>query len=166
MYQDVLSFFGIGLLTGLFAVATIIGTAMRIDKDPAVDGPRALDRRVLRPLVRLRLPRLQLHGRSARTQWILRGIAATAAIIGFIFAAFFAGTPEVRVRLDQDPTGFETPITALELNQPGHTSNQDRHRQHQPNLISVLRFAVLPQHSNTQNRSTFAVCGYPSLSLR
>jgi len=118
MYQGVLSFFGIGLLTGLFAVATIIGTAMRIDKDPAVDGPRALIAEFFGLWFAFAFLAFSFMVEDARMQWILRGIAAMAAVIGFIFAAFFAGTPEVRVRLDQDPTGFETPITALELNQP------------------------------------------------
>ncbi len=42
MLQHLLSFIGIGLLSAMLAVATIIGNAMRIDKDPSVDGPRAL----------------------------------------------------------------------------------------------------------------------------
>ena len=117
MYQEVLSFFGIGLLTGLFAVATIIGTAMRIDKDPAIDGPRALIAEFFGLWFAFAFLAFSFMIEDPSTQWILRGIAATAAIVGFIFAAWFAGTPEVRVRLDQDPTGFDTPITALELNQ-------------------------------------------------
>jgi hypothetical protein len=117
MYQEVLSFFGIGLLTGLFAVATIIGTAMRIDKDPAIDGPRALVAEFFGLWFAFAFLAFSFMIEDPRMQWILRGIAATAAIIGFIFAAWFAGTPEVRIRLDQDPTGFDTPITALDLNQ-------------------------------------------------
>ena len=118
MHQQVLSFFGIGLLTGLFAVATIIGTAMRLDKDPAVDGPRALIAEFFGLWFAFAFLAYSFMAEDPMMQWILRGIAATAAIIGFIFAAFFAGTPEVRARLDQEPTGFETPITALDLNQP------------------------------------------------
>jgi hypothetical protein len=118
MYQGVLSFFGIGLLTGLFAVATIIGTAMRLDKDPAVDGPRALIAEFFGLWFAFAFLAFSFMVESATLQWTFRGIAASAALIGFLCAAFFAGTPEVRVRLDQDPTGFETPITALELNQP------------------------------------------------
>jgi hypothetical protein len=117
MYQQILSFFGIGLLTGLFAVATIIGTAMRIDKDPAVDGPRALIAEFFGLWFAFAFLAFSFMVEDPRMQWILRGAAATAAIIGFIFAAWFAGTPEVRVRLDQEPTGFETPITGLDLNQ-------------------------------------------------
>jgi len=116
--QDVLSFLGIGLLTGLFAVATIIGTAMRLDKDPAIDGPRALIAEFFGLWFAFAFLAFSFMAEGATAQWVLRGFAASAALIGFIFAAFFAGTPEVRVRLDQDPTGFETPITALELNQP------------------------------------------------
>lgn len=121
MYQGVLSFFGIGLLTGLFAVATIIGTAMRIDKDPAIDGPRALIAEFFGLWFAFAFLAFSFMVEDAKMQWTLRGIAAMAAVIGFIFAAWFAGTPEVRVRLDQDPTGFETPITALELNPPSST---------------------------------------------
>lgn len=121
MYQGVLSFFGIGLLTGLFAVATIIGTAMRLDKDPAVDGPRALIAEFFGLWFAFAFLAFSFMVEDTKMQWILRGIAAMAAIIGFIFAAWFAGTPEVRVRLDQDPTGFETSITALELNQTAST---------------------------------------------
>ena len=123
MYQGVFSFFGIGLLTGLFAVATIIGTAMRIDKDPAVDGPRALIAEFFGLWFAFAFLAFSFMVEDTTMQWILRGIAGAAAIIGFIFAAWFAGTPEVRVRLDQDPTGFETPITALELNQPPSSKN-------------------------------------------
>jgi hypothetical protein len=119
--QDVLSFLGIGLLTGLFAVATIIGTAMRLDKDPAVDGPRALTAEFFGLWFAFAFLAFSFMVDGATTQWILRGIAASAALVGFIFAAFFAGTPEVRVRLDQEPTGFEAPITALELNQSSTT---------------------------------------------
>lgn len=118
MYQQVFSIFGIGLLTGLFAVATIIGTAMRIDKDPAVDGPRALIAEFFGLWFAFAFLAYSFMAEDPMMQWILRGIAATAAIVGFVFAAFFAGTPEVRVRLDQEPTGFESPITALELHQP------------------------------------------------
>ena len=117
MHQQVLSFFGIGLLTGLFAVATIIGTAMRLDKDPAVDGPRALIAEFFGLWFAFAFLAFSFMVEDNTMQWILRGVAAMAAIIGFVFAAWFAGTPEVRVRLDQDPTGFETPITALDLNQ-------------------------------------------------
>ena len=123
MYQGVLSFFGIGLLTGLFAVATIIGTAMRLDKDPAVDGPRALIAEFFGLWFAFAFLAFSFMIEGAKMQWIFRGIAASAALIGFIFAAFFAGTPEVRVRLDQEPTGFEAPITALELNQPPTPKN-------------------------------------------
>lgn len=133
MYQGVLSFLGVGLLTGLFAVATIIGTAMRIDKDPAVDGPRALIAEFFGLWFAFTFLAWSFMIDGARMQWIFRGIAATAAIVGFIFAAFFAGTPEVRVRLDQEPTGFETPITALELNQtcpPQPKSTPDPTGQH------------------------------------
>lgn len=119
--QDLLSFLGIGLLTGLFAVATIIGTAMRLDKDPAIDGPRALTAEFFGLWFAFAFLAFSFMVEAARTQWILRGIAACAALIGFIFAAFFAGTPEVRVRLDQEPTGFEAPLTALDLNQPAAT---------------------------------------------
>lgn len=122
MSQQVFSFFGIGLLTGLFAVATIIGTAMRLDKDPAVDGPRALIAEFFGLWFAFAFLAFSFMVEDTTMQWILRGIAAMAAVIGFIFAAWFAGTPEVRVRLDQDPTGFETPITALELNQSATTS--------------------------------------------
>jgi hypothetical protein len=118
MSQDVLNFLGIGLLTGLFVVATIIGTAMRLDKDPAIDGPRALVAEFFGLWFAFAFLAFSFMVQDPRTQWILRGIAAIAAVIGFIFAAWFAGTPEVRIRLDQDPTGFDTPITALDLNQP------------------------------------------------
>jgi len=117
MSQDLLSFLGIGLLTGLFAVATIIGTAMRLDKDPAVDGPRALIAEFFGLWIAFASLAFSFMVEGASTQWVLRGVAASAALIGFVFAAFFAGTPEVRVRLDQEPTGFETPITTLELQQ-------------------------------------------------
>ena len=123
MSQDVLSFLGIGLLTGLFAVATIIGTAMRLDKDPAVDGPRALIAEFFGLWFAFAFLAYSFMVEGTTTQWILRGIAASAALIGFIFAAFFAGTPEVRVRLDQEPTGFEAQMTALELNQPTSTKS-------------------------------------------
>jgi hypothetical protein len=119
--QDLLSFLGIGLLTGLFAVATIIGTAMRLDKDPAVDGPRALTAEFFGLWFAFAFLAYSFMVDGARTQWILRGIAASAALIGFIFAAFFAGTPEVRARLDQESTSFDAPISALELNQSATT---------------------------------------------
>ncbi|HXS76115.1 MAG TPA: hypothetical protein VN753_08060 [Terracidiphilus sp.] len=121
MYQQVFSFFGIGLLTGLFAVAAIIGTAMRLDKDPAVDGPRALIAEFFGLWFAFAFLAFSFMVEDNTMQWILRGVAGMAAVIGFIFAAWFAGTPEVRIRLDQDPTGFETPITALELNQSAST---------------------------------------------
>ena len=118
MSKDLLRFLGIGLLTGLFAVATIIGTAMRLDKDPAVDGPRALIAEFFGLWFAFAFLAFSFMVENGTTQWLFRGIAASAALIGFIFAAFFAGTPEVRARLDQEPTGFDAPITALELNQP------------------------------------------------
>lgn len=117
MYQQVFSFFGIGLLTGLFAVATIIGTAMRLDKDPAVDGPRALIAEFFGLWFSFTFLAWSFMIEDSWMQWALRGIAAGAALIGFVFAAFFAGTPETRARLDQEPTGFDPAITALDLHQ-------------------------------------------------
>lgn len=125
MYQNVLNFVGIGLLSGLFSVAAIICTAMRIDKDPAIDGPRALISEFFGLWFAFAFLAwsFMIDGPPI-VQWILRGIAACAAFIGFIFAAWFAGTPEVRIRLDQDPTGFETPITTLELQQIPASSSE------------------------------------------
>lgn len=123
MYQHVLNFLGIGILSAVLAVATIIGNAMRIDKDPAIDGPRAL----LAEFFGLWLAfaclawSFMITGPEA-AQWILRGLAACAAIFAFSLAAWFAGTPEVRVRLDEEPTGFEVPITALQLHNLEPTS--------------------------------------------
>lgn len=117
MNQQVFSFFGIGLLTGLFAVATIIGTAMRLDKDPAIDGPRALIAEFFGLWFSFTFLAWSFMIDDSWIQWALRGMAAGAALIGFILAAFFAGTPEARVRLDQEPTGFDPALTSLELNQ-------------------------------------------------
>lgn len=119
MYQHVLNFIGMGVLSALLAVATIIGNAMRIDKDPAVDGPRALIAEFFGLWLAFAfLSWSFLFTGPEKFQWILRGIAGAAAIIGFSMAAYFAGTPEVRVRLDEEPTGFENPITALHLEEP------------------------------------------------
>ncbi|HEY2466889.1 MAG TPA: hypothetical protein VGI45_03460 [Terracidiphilus sp.] len=116
MYQHVLNFFGIGILSAVLAAGTIIANAMRIDKDPAVDGPRAL----LAEFFGLWIAFAFLAWSFMITgpeviQWILRGIAGCAAILAFALAAYFAGTPEVDMRLDEEPTGFDVPITALQL---------------------------------------------------
>lgn len=116
MYQHVLNFLGIGILSAALAVATIIGNAMRIDKDPASDGPRALLAEFFGLWCSFACLAWSFMITGPETvQWILRGLAGFAAIFAFSLAAWFAGTPEVRVRLDQEPTGFGTPITALEL---------------------------------------------------
>ena len=113
-----LSFVGIALLAAALAVATITANAMRIDKDPAIDGPRAL----LAEFFGLWLAfsclawSFMLSGPS-QLQWALRGVSAGSAVIAFVLAAYFAGTPEVRVRLDEEPSGFDTPITALQLHE-------------------------------------------------
>ena len=119
MHQHVLNFMGIGLLSALLAVATIIGNAMRIDKDPALDGPRALIAEFFGLSVAFAFLAwsFMIEG-PAKIQWALRGIAGCAAIVGFALAAYFAGTPEVRVKLDEEPTGFDNPITALQLDEP------------------------------------------------
>jgi hypothetical protein len=116
MVQQILHFIGIGLLSAVLAIATIIGNAMRIDKDPAIDGPRALTAEFFSLWVAFALLAwsFMVDG-PARLQWILRGVSAGAAIIGFSLAAYFAGTPEVRITLDKEPTGFANPITALHL---------------------------------------------------
>lgn len=116
MYQHVLNFFGIGILSAVLAVATIIGNAMRIDKDPAVDGPRALVTEFFGLWVAFTgLAWSFMITGPEMIQWFLRGIAACAAILAFSLAAYFAGTPEVDVGPDEEPTGFDTPITALQL---------------------------------------------------
>lgn len=120
MVQQILSFIGIGLLSAMFSVATIIGNAMRIDKDPAIDGPRALTAEFFSLWVAFAfLAWSFMVGGPSTLQWILRGVSASAAIIGFSLAAYFAGTPEVRVPLDEEPTGFANPITALHLDEAG-----------------------------------------------
>jgi len=128
MHQHILNFIGIGLLSSLLAVAAIIGNAMRIDKDPAVDGPRALIAEFFGLWVAFAfLAWSFVIAGPAKIQWILRGIAGCAAIVGFTLAAYFAGTPEVRVKLDEDPTGFDNPVTALQLHecQPLRTNAAD-----------------------------------------
>ena len=122
MLQHTLSFLGIGILSAVLAVAAIIGTALRIDKDPAIDGPRAL----ISEFIGLWLAftclawSFMIAG-PADLQWILRGFAVCAALVAFTFAAYFAGTPEVRIRLDQEPSGFDNPTTSLELDTPPST---------------------------------------------
>lgn len=119
MQQSILNFFGIAILSAVLAVATIIGNAMRIDKDPAVDGPRALKAEFFGLWIAFAcLAWSFMIALPSMLQWILRGVAACAAIVAFSMAAYFAGTPEVRIRLDEEPTGFENHITALQLNEP------------------------------------------------
>jgi hypothetical protein len=116
MVQNILNFIGIGILSAVLAVAAIIGNAMRIDKDPSVDGPRALVAEFFGLWVAfVCLAWSFMVAGPKEIQWILRGVAAGAAIVAFAFAAYFAATPEVRVRLDEEPTGFDNPITALRL---------------------------------------------------
>jgi hypothetical protein len=125
MYQQILNFIGIGILSAFLAVIAIIGNAMRIDKDPAVDGPRALVAEFFGLWVALAFLAwsFMIPG-PPKFQWVLRGIAAAAAILGFTLAAYFAGTPEVRVNLDEEPTGFDSPITGLDLHDR-HTEKSD-----------------------------------------
>lgn len=137
MHENVLNFIGIGVLSALFAVATIIGNALRIDKDPAVDGPRALIAEFfgLWAAFAFLAWSFMIAG-PEKIQWILRGIAGSAAIIGFTLAAYFAGTPEVQVKLDEDPSGFENPITALQLHD------------HHPRRINVTENSTSPADRN------------------
>ena len=100
------------------ALATIISTAMRIDKDPAVDGPRALIAEFFGLWIAFSfLAWSFMTEGSVRIQWILRGIAAGSAIISFTLASWFAGTPEVRESLGEEPTGFDKSITTLKLHE-------------------------------------------------
>jgi hypothetical protein len=119
MLHDALNFLGIGVLSAVLAVAAIVCTALRIDKDPAVDGPRAL----ISEFIGLWLAftclawSFMIAG-PANLQWALRGLAVGSALIAFTFAAYFAGTPEVRIRLDEEPSGFDDPTTSLKLDAP------------------------------------------------
>jgi hypothetical protein len=118
MVQEILNLIGIGLLSAVLAIATIIGNAMRIDKDPAIDGPRTLTAEFFSLWIAFAfLAWSFVVDGPTRLQWILRGVSAGAAIIGLSLAAYFAGTPEVRIRLDEEPTGFAKPITALHLDE-------------------------------------------------
>jgi hypothetical protein len=118
MYQHVLNFLGVGILSGVLAAAAIAANAMRIDKDPAVDGPRALIAEFFGLWIAFACLAWSfvIEG-PAELQWILRSIGGGAAILSFALAAYFAGTPEVRIRLDEEPTGFDVPITALQLHE-------------------------------------------------
>jgi hypothetical protein len=119
MLHQTFDFLGIGFLAAMLAIAAMIGTAMRIDKDPAIDGPRAL----ITEFIGLWLAftclgwSFMIAG-PAQLLWTLRGVAAGSALIAFTLAAYFAGTPEVRIRLDEDPSGFEDPTTSLKLDPP------------------------------------------------
>ena len=118
MHLHVLHFVGIGLLSAALAVAAIIANALRIDKDPAIDGPRALLAEFFGLWIAFAcLAWSFMISGPPSLQWILRAIAAASAIIAFTMAAWFAGTPEVPIRLDEEPTGFDNPITALDLHQ-------------------------------------------------
>lgn len=123
--MHLLSFVGIVLLAAALAVAAIAANAMRIDKDPAIDGPRALLAEFFGLWIAFACLAwsFMILG-PPQLQWALRAISAASAIIAFILAAWFAGTPEVRAHLDQQPTGFETPITALQLHEY-HTLHND-----------------------------------------
>jgi hypothetical protein len=125
MYHHVLNFLGVGILSAVFAVATIIGNAMRIDKDPAMDGPRALVAEFFGLWIAFTcLAWSFMITGPEKLQWILRGLAGCAAFLAFSLAAYFAGTPEVDIRFDQEPSGFGMPITALQLHQY-HAENAD-----------------------------------------
>lgn len=116
MYQHVLNFLGIGILSAVIAVAAIIGNAMRIDKDPAIDGPRALVAEFFGLWIAFTcLAWSFLIDGPSPVQWFLRGVAVISAILAFSLAAYFAGTPEVDIRIDEEPSGFGMPITALQL---------------------------------------------------
>lgn len=118
MYQQALNFLGVGILSAILAAAAIACNAMRTDKDPAVLGPRALIAEFFGLWIAFTfLAWSFLIAGPAPVQWILRVIAGGAAVIGLMMAAYFAGTPEVRARLDEEPTGFEMPITALQLHE-------------------------------------------------
>ena len=150
MYQHVLNFLGIGLLSAALAVAAIIANAMRIDKDPAVDGPRALLAEFFGLWVAFAcLAWSFMLAEPQWLQWSLRAVAAGSAIIAFILAAYFAGTPEVRIRLDEEPTGFEKPITALDLH------NYREQQAAEPAAVEPDLSATRPDHNwselNPQN---------------
>lgn len=123
MLQHFLNFIGIGILSAALAVATIIANAMRIDKDPAVDGPRALIAEFFGLWVAYSFLAWSFMGSLPEMlQWMLRIIAGSAAVVGFALAAYFAGTPEVRIEFDDEPTGFENHIIALNLVEAGDQS--------------------------------------------
>ena len=133
MYQHVLNFLGIGILSAVLAVATIIGNAMRIDKDPAIDGPRALVAEFFGLWIAFACLAWSFMITGPETiQWFFRGIAGCTAILAFALAAYFAGTPEVDTRLDQEPTGFNVPITALQLHNLQRTSFDEDPRTSSP----------------------------------
>jgi len=114
-----LNFLGIVILSAVFAVAAIVCTALRIDKDPAVDGPRALISEFFGLWLAFTcLAWSFMIAGPANLQWALRGLAAAAALVAFVFASYFAGTPEVRIRLEDEPSGFENPTTSLKLDRP------------------------------------------------
>ena len=120
MLHHTLNFLGIGVLSAVLAIAAIVCTALRIDKDPAVDGPRALISEFIGIWLAFTcLAWSFMIAGPVELQWALRGLAVGSALIAFTFAAYFAGTPEVRIRLDEEPSGFENPTTSLQLdNQP------------------------------------------------
>jgi|GEM_PF-2113511 len=139
MVQQVLNFIGIGILSAVLAVAAIIGNAMRIDRDPAVDGPRALIAEFFGLWVAFAcLAWSFMFAGPTNLQWTLRGVAAGAAVVAFTLAAYFAGTPEVRIRLDQEPTGFDNPITALHLDTPDTPLVDNTDTQHRDRTWSEL----------------------------
>ncbi len=143
MLHHTLNFLGIGVLSAVLAVAAIICTALRIDKDPAVDGPRAL----ISEFIGLWLAftclawSFMIAG-PANLQWTLRGLAVGAALVAFVFAAYFAGTPEVRIRLDEEPSGFDDPTTSLKLDTPSASlaasSETQRHNQKWSELDNTM----------------------------
>jgi hypothetical protein len=61
-------------------------------------------------------------------------LAVGAALVSFTFAAYFAGTPEVRIRLDEEPSGFDNPTTSLKLDQSS---------------AQIPRVADAPRHNRT-----------------
>jgi hypothetical protein len=120
MYHQVVGFLGIVVLSAMAALAIIIGTAMRIGKDPAVDGPRALIAEFFGLWIAFAfLAWSFMTDGPAKMQWALRGMAAVSAVLGFVLAAWFAGTSEVRVKLDEEPTGVDHHIPALQLHEDG-----------------------------------------------
>ena len=118
MQMSILKFVALVAGSAFIAVLCILRDALRIGKDPSNSGLRALISEFLGFWIGSFFLLWSFTVDNKFLQWMLRGVAAIAAIESIRLSYFFRNTNELRANVYTKSMAFKNDITRIHLKSP------------------------------------------------